>query len=207
MEMIRKYFPDLSSFQENQFQLFAEQLTFWNEKINLISRKDIPHVYERHVLHALSIAKIINFKKSTEIIDVGTGGGFPGVPLAILFPDARFVLVDSITKKIKAVSQIIKELELKNCQPLNARAEKINKQYHFIVSRAVTSFPKFYALTKNKISRNHFNDMKNGIFYLKGGDFSEEIAPFENNIQLFPVSGLFEEEFFKTKTIIYLPSQ
>ena len=205
MDLIKKYFPEISDDQHILLQELAEVLTEWNEKINLISRKDIPFIFERHILHSLSLAKIIKFSSGTKILDVGTGGGFPGLPLAILFPEAEFTLVDSIGKKIMVVKDITEKLGLKNVITLNERAEKIKNRYHFIVSRAVTAFPEFFNLIRDKIARNNFNTLKNGILYLKGGDFEKELQGFQKKIVIYDISEMFEEDFFQAKKIIYLP--
>ena len=205
MDLIKKYFPEISDEQLILLQELAGLLTEWNEKINLISRKDIPFIFERHILHSLSLAKIIKFCSGSKILDVGTGGGFPGLPLAILFPQAEYTLVDSIGKKIMVVKDITKKLGLRNVITINERAEKIKNQYHFIVSRAVTAFPEFFNLIKDKIARNNFNSLKNGILYLKGGDFEKELEGFQKKIIVYNISDLFEEDFFQTKKIIYVP--
>jgi 16S rRNA (guanine527-N7)-methyltransferase len=205
MSLLIKYFPELNPTQTEQFRRLHRLFLEWNKKINLISRNDTVHFEERHILHSLSIAKFTTFKKGTRIADVGTGGGFPGIPLAILFPDTQFYLVDSIGKKIMVVSELIKELGLTNCTPVVARAENLKEHFHFITSRAVTAFPAFFQLTRNLINGNQFNDLKNGIIYLKGGDFNEELFNFREKAQVTDISNYFTEEFFSTKKIIYLP--
>ena len=205
MEIVQKYFPALTQKQNEQFKLLQNLYKDWNSKINVISRKDIEHLYERHILHSLAIAKIITFKPNTSILDVGTGGGFPGIPLAILFPDCHFHLVDSIAKKIKVVREIAHAVELKNIHAEKIRAEKIKSTYDFVVSRAVTSLPVFYNWIKGTINRNSENELNNGIIYLKGGDLTEEIKQFKPSIQVFTIGQFFEEPFFETKKIVYLP--
>ena len=201
---LEKYFH-LSDNQKNKlheaFQLYLE----WNQKINVISRKDIEeHLIERHFLHSLAIAKFITFKKGTKILDIGTGGGFPGIPLAILFPNVQFTLSDSIAKKIKVVNEVASALNLKNVQGIVGRSEQINDKFDFIVSRAVTSFPQFMAFCKGKILHTDINAIPNGVIYLKGGDFSSELKKYRK-AEVFPISDYFNEEFFETKKIIYLP--
>ncbi|HYW94157.1 MAG TPA: 16S rRNA (guanine(527)-N(7))-methyltransferase RsmG [Bacteroidales bacterium] len=205
MDLLLKYFPDLSGEQQEKFRQLGELFLDWNSKINLVSRKDMPHLYERHILHSLVIAKVLPFKPQSRILDVGTGGGFPGIPLAVLFPEASFTLVDSINKKIMVVNNLIAALELRNAEAVCTRAEKLDGKWHFVTSRAVTSFPKFYTWVENKISADHFNDRPNGILYLKGGDFREEIQPFHPRIEVFNISDFFTEPFFETKKIVYLP--
>lgn len=205
MEIIIKYFPDLTGRQQEQLAQLGPLYREWNEKINVISRKDIDRLYERHVLHSLSIAKYIRFAPGTSIMDVGTGGGFPGIPLAILFPETSFLLVDSIAKKIRVVEGISESLGLTNVSAQQNRAEKVDGQFDFVVSRAVTAFPKFVALIRKKISSRQKNTLGNGILYLKGGDFSDELEPFKKQVQVYPLSQQFEEEFFETKKLIHLP--
>lgn len=205
MDIILKYFPDLSEEQKEKFSQLQPLYAEWNEKINVISRKDIENIYERHVLHSLAIAKVIQFKPNTEILDVGTGGGFPGIPLAIMFPETNFHLVDSIGKKIKVVSEVATALGLKNVKAEQARAETLNKKYDFIVSRAVTSFPEFYEWIKNKISKIQYHTLNNGILYLKGGDLTEELKSFGNKPKIYSLSDFFNEEFFETKKVVYFP--
>lgn len=204
-DIVKKYFPNLSEKQLEQFELLFPLYTEWNEKINVISRKDIDHVMLHHVLHSLAIAKIIDFRPGTEILDVGTGGGFPGIPLAILFPECQFLLVDSIGKKIKVVEEVAKALGLLNVQAKHARAEDIDQDFEFVVSRAVTRITPFYYWVRKKISPNHFHAMRNGILYLKGGDLTEELEEFGKKHKLFNISTYFEEDFFETKKVLYVP--
>ena len=205
MDIIKKYFPDLTEKQNRQFLLLQSLYEEWNYKINVISRKDIDHLYERHVLHSLAIAKIIRFKDKTSVLDVGTGGGFPGIPLAILFPECCFHLVDSIGKKINVVREISQALSLKNITSEQIRAEKVKSKYDFIVSRAVTAFPAFYNWVRTKVKHESQNELKNGILYLKGGNLDEELKDFKSRIKAFEISEFFTEPFFETKKIIYLP--
>lgn len=205
MEIIKKYFPDLTEKQYGQFALLKELYKDWNSKINVISRKDIDELYEHHVLHSLAIAKVIQFKNNTSILDVGTGGGFPGIPLAIIFPKCNFLLVDSIGKKITVVKEISKSISLINVNAEKARAEELKYKYDFIVSRAVTSFPTFYDWVRNKINTNSKNDLKNGILYLKGGDLNDELKKLKARIKSYNISTFFTESFFDTKKVIYLP--
>ena len=205
MEIILKYFPELLEEQKRKFLLLQELYKEWNNKINVISRKDIDQLYERHVLHSLSIAKIILFKPNTEILDIGTGGGFPGIPLAILFPECKFHLVDSIGKKINVVQEVSKAIGLKNIRAEQIKAEQIKNSYDFIVSRAVTAFPAFYNMARKKVSKESQNKLQNGILYLKGGDLEEELKKFKSRISSFEISEFFTESFFETKKIIYLP--
>jgi 16S rRNA (guanine527-N7)-methyltransferase len=205
MEIILKYFPEISEEQKRKFLLLQELYEEWNNKINVISRKDIDQLYERHILHSLSIAKVIQFKPDTKILDIGTGGGFPGIPLAILFPECKFHLVDSIGKKIKVVQEISSTLDLKNIKAEQIRAEQIKETYDFIVSRAVTAFPVFYNWVRKKVKQESQNTLKNGILYLKGGDLEEELKKFKSKLNSFEISEFFTESFFETKKIIYLP--
>ena len=175
----------------------------WNEKINVISRKDIENITEKHILHSLAIAKVIQFNAKTKILDVGTGGGFPGIPLAIMFPDCEFHLVDSIAKKINVVSEISKAIGLTNVKAEQARAETLNEKYDFVVSRAVTAFPEFLGWVKKNISKKDHNELPNGILYLKGGDLNDELRGFERQVKIFNISNYFEEEFFETKKVVY----
>ncbi len=203
--ILTKYFPKLTAQQCGQFEQLQDLYSFWNNQINVISRQDIENLYEKHVLHSLGIAKVIEFKFGTEILDVGTGGGFPGVPLAILFPECRFHLVDSIGKKIKVVTEVAQALGLKNLTAQHERAENVAGDFDFIVSRAVTRLKPFYGWVQNKITRNQFNDLKNGILYLKGGDLEEELQEFGKKYKLYNLSDYFEEEFFETKKVVYVP--
>lgn len=204
VELIQKYFPNLSERQIEQFQQLKELYDFWNQQINVISRKDTDNFYERHVLHSLAIAKVIQFEKGTRILDIGTGGGFPGIPLAILFPDCEFLLVDSIGKKIKVVQEVAAALELKNVRAIHERAEKIKEKFDFIVSRAVTAMPEFLRWTKGKLSKESSNTLKNGILYLKGGDLTKEMKGIQGHIRYYDIINFFEEEFFDTKKVVYL---
>jgi 16S rRNA (guanine527-N7)-methyltransferase len=205
LSIISKYFPDLTESQLRQFEMLQEQYTFWNSQINVISRKDIDLLYERHVLHSLGIAKVMKFNAKTSVLDVGCGGGFPGIPLAILFPESKFFLVDSIGKKIKVVNEISTAIGLTNIRAEHKRAEEIKEKFQFIVSRAVTEFPEFYRWVQNKISKEQFNDLPNGILYLKGGDLEEELKDFKKRVVVYPLSEYFSEEFFETKKVVYLP--
>jgi len=202
--LISRYFPDLTAEQTRQFDALQELYAHWNAQINVISRKDTENFYERHVLHALAIAKVIQFVPGTKLLDIGTGGGFPGIPLAILFPECDFLLVDSIGKKIKVVDEIASALGLKNVRGLHARAEQVEEQFDFVISRAVTAMPTFITWTKGKFLKVDRNALKNGILYLKGGDLSEEMAPVKKAIQYFPISDFFSEEFFETKKVVYV---
>ena len=204
VDLISKYFK-LSDNQTKKFEQLGELYPEWNSKINVISRKDIDELYVRHVLHSLSIAKYIKFEPGTKIIDVGTGGGFPGIPLAIMFPKVQFHLVDSIGKKITVVKEVAAAIGLENLTAEHARAEKQKVKYDFVISRAVTAFPKFVAITSKLISQKHNNAKINGIIYLKGGDFKSEIKSFAKKVEIVNISDYFEEDFFETKKIIYLP--
>jgi 16S rRNA (guanine527-N7)-methyltransferase len=203
--LVFKYFPQLTSTQRSQLIALKELYQDWNSKINVVSRKDIDLLYERHVLHSLGIAKVIDFRKNTDVLDVGTGGGFPGIPLAILFPAANFHLVDSIGKKIKVVPEVTTALELKNVVAEQNRAEQLEKKYDFVVSRAVTDLSVFYGWIVNKFKKTQHNALPNGILYLKGGDLNEEIKPFKKRITVYDLKDYFEGEFFETKKVIYLP--
>jgi len=203
MKLLHKYFPDLNQEQLRQFAALDGIYREWNMKINLISRKDIDHLYERHILHSLSIAKIIQFKQGTRILDVGTGGGFPGIPLAIFFPETHFTLNDSISKKIMVVNEISAAIGLKNVTTRNSRAEEISEKFDFIVSRAVTAFPRFHGWVKNKISGQNKNTLPNGILYLKGGDLESELKEFTGRLKIYNLNQFFNEDFFSTKKILY----
>jgi len=204
MNTIRRYFPGLTSEQYSQLEALEGLYKEWNDKINVISRKDIDCLYERHVLHSMAIARVISFVPGTKVLDVGTGGGFPGIPLAILFPKVDFILVDSIGKKIKVVEEISGVIGLKNVKPLTSRAENVDGKFDFVVSRAVTSLPKFVPFVRNKISNKHNNSLLNGILYLKGGDFGEEIIPYGNKANVYDIHSFFPESFFETKKLIHL---
>lgn len=204
MELLLKYFPDLSEKQINQFQALYDLYIDWNSKINVISRKDIEELYMRHVLHSLGIAKVITFQPQAHIMDVGTGGGFPGIPLAILFPETKFYLIDVIGKKIKVVNEIVTVLGLTNVKAEQKRAELVTDQFDFIVSRAVTNMPDFVKWVKGKIAKKQNHKLVNGILYLKGGDLTEELAVYKNVVQ-YNLSAFFNEDFFETKKVVYLP--
>ena len=199
-----KYFPNISERQKQQFAALLPLYEEWNGKINLISRKDMGNFYERHVLHSLSIAKIVEFKPMSEVLDVGTGGGFPGIPLAILFPQCRFHLVDSIGKKIGVVNDVVSRLGLDNVRAEQVRAEQVDGEYDFVVSRAVTRMSELVPWVKKKISRSHYNSLPNGILCLKGGDLLDELAPFKK-ARVYEIGDFFDEEFFATKKVVYLP--
>ncbi len=205
MDKIVKYFPDLTERQREQLAALLPLYEEWNAQINVISRKDMDHFYEHHVLHSLAIAKAVRFKPMAEVLDVGTGGGFPGVPLAIMFPDARFTLIDSIGKKIKVVSDVIDRLALANTKALQIRAEQLDGEFDFVVSRAVTTLPEFVPWVKGKISKTQYHTLHNGILYLKGGDLDAELAPFRKKVRTWNISDWFDEEYFETKKVIYLP--
>lgn len=204
MILIKEYFPNLSSRQLNQFELLESLYKEWNEKINVISRKDTEELYERHVLHSLAIAKVIKFKENSKILDVGTGGGFPGIPLAIMYPNSEFLLVDSIGKKIKVVNAIADSLDLSNLRAIHTRAEDVNEKFDFVVSRAVTQMPLFLNWVKGKFKSNSKHQLPNGILYLKGGDLTQELNPVKEDIQLFVISAFFKEDFFDTKKVVYV---
>ena len=204
MEIIKKYFPDLTEEQEQKFFRLKELYTFWNEQINVISRKDMDSLYEHHVLHSLAIAKVIQFTPGTKIMDVGTGGGFPGIPLAILFPECSFYLIDSIGKKIKVVTEVANALKLNNVKAEHIRVQQVKDKFDFIVSRAVTAFPKFVNMVLKNSKRKDQNSLPNGIIYLKGGDFEDEISEYGSRISVYECSNYFSEEFFETKKVVHL---
>ena len=204
-ELIKKYFPSISPAQLEQFEQLPVLYAEWNEKINVVSRKDIDNLMLHHVLHSLAIAKFIGFKDGTEILDVGTGGGFPGIPLAILFPNSQFTLIDSIGKKIKVVNGVAESLGLSNVVAIHGRAEDLEQDFEFIVSRAVTRLTPFYYWVHKKVSPNHFHTMRNGLICLKGGDLEEELAEFGKKHKLHELYEVFEEEFFETKKLVYVP--
>ncbi|TXE20442.1 16S rRNA (guanine(527)-N(7))-methyltransferase RsmG [Psychroflexus gondwanensis] len=204
MKLLVKYFPDLDDNQIKQFEKISEVYKDWNQKINVVSRKDIDEIYIRHVLHSMGIAKIQAFLPGSKVLDVGTGGGFPGIPLAILFPETEFTLVDSIGKKIKVVEEVVEELGLQNVKAVNDRVENISGEFDFIVSRAVAVMPSFVHWVKGKIAKRSLHERKNGILYLKGGDLSDELELYRT-VEVFELSDIFEEEFFDTKKVVYLP--
>ncbi|WP_205771818.1 16S rRNA (guanine(527)-N(7))-methyltransferase RsmG [Mucilaginibacter terrenus] len=203
-DLILKYFPDITPAQQEQFARLQELYTFWNNQINVISRKDIDLLYERHILHSLGIAKVMSFLPGETVLDVGTGGGFPGIPLAILFPKTQFHLVDSIGKKIKVVNEVAAALSLTNVKATHQRAEEIKQRFDFVVSRAVTQLKDFYPWVKGKFNKESKNTLPNGILYLKGGDLKQEIAESGLAVQQFYLSQYFAEEFFETKQVIYV---
>lgn len=204
MREILTYFPDLTDIQKEQFEKLDHLYHDWNEKINVISRKDIDALYTKHVLHSLGIAKIMKFEPGSYVLDVGTGGGFPGIPLAILFPETRFYLIDVIAKKIKVVQAVAEALELKNVKAEQIRAENVKGDFDFIVSRAVTNMPDFVSWVKTKIKKQQKHELKNGILYLKGGDLTEELKDFPKATQ-YDLADFFEDEFFETKKVVHLP--
>lgn len=204
MEIILKYFPDLNPEQIEQFQKLEELYNDWNLKINVVSRKDIEELYLRHVLHSLGIAKVQKFSPGSKVLDVGTGGGFPGIPLAILFPETKFHLVDSIGKKIKVVDEVVAGTGLKNVKTTHGRVEEVKDKYDFIVSRAVAHMDTFVHWVEGKTLKKNAHKRKNGILYLKGGDLEEELSNFPK-AEIFPLEDFFEEDFFETKKVVYLP--
>lgn len=204
-DIIYRYFPDLTEKQKEQFDRLGELYEEWNSQINVISRKDIDMLYERHVLHSLGIAKVCHFADDSEILDVGTGGGFPGIPLAILFPQVSFHLVDAVGKKIKVVEEVAAGLGLTNVKAEHERVEQLRGTYDFIVSRAVTRMEPFLGWVRNKINRNHFSPLDNGILYLKGGDLEEEMKEVRRKFRIYDLKDYFEEEFFETKKVVYIP--
>lgn len=204
-ELILKYFPDLTKEQQRQFDALYDLYKEWNDKINVISRKDIDNLYTNHILHSLGIAKVMPFKPGASVLDVGTGGGFPGIPLAILFPETNFHLVDSIGKKITVVNEVVKGAGIKNVRGEWVRAEQIKGKYDFIVSRAVTRIKEFYGWVNQKVKEKSIHDLDNGILYLKGGDLDEELAELKRMHSLYNLSDYFTEEFFETKKVVYVP--
>ncbi|MBP3741045.1 MAG: 16S rRNA (guanine(527)-N(7))-methyltransferase RsmG [Bacteroidales bacterium] len=205
MDIILKYFPELTERQREQFAALLPLYEEWNAQINVISRKDMENFYEHHVLHSLAIAKAMSFAPMTEVLDVGTGGGFPGVPLAVMFPDARFMLIDSIGKKIKVVNDVVERLGLKNTKAMQIRAEQLEGKYDFVVSRAVTTLGEFVPWVRNKISKTQYNTLHNGILYLKGGDLTNELFAFRHKVKTWDIGEWFDGEWFETKKVIYLP--
>ncbi|WP_452597530.1 16S rRNA (guanine(527)-N(7))-methyltransferase RsmG [Pontimicrobium sp. MEBiC01747] len=204
MELILKYFPNLTKDQIEKFSRLEALYQDWNLKINVVSRKDIDELYIRHVLHSLAIAKVVEFKNGSSIMDVGTGGGFPGVPLAILFPECQFHLVDSIAKKLKVVNEVVEGLGLKNVKTTHTRVEEVDETYDFIVSRAVAAMPTFVHWVKGKVKKTSNHDLKNGILYLKGGDLSEELKDYKSTT-LYNLSDFYTEDFYETKKVVHLP--
>ncbi|HSF55106.1 MAG TPA: 16S rRNA (guanine(527)-N(7))-methyltransferase RsmG [Algoriphagus sp.] len=203
--LILSYFPNLSETQISQFDRLQELYEDWNSKINVISRKDMDQFYIHHVLHSLGIAKVMEFKPETKVLDIGTGGGFPGIPLAILFPETHFHLVDSIGKKITVVKDVAKQLKLSNVEAQQARAEELVRKYDFVVSRAVTQMVNFYPWVKGKIKKEDFNEFQNGILYLKGGDVDEEMEALDKSYVVYHLEDYFKEDFFQTKKVVYMP--
>ncbi len=203
--LIKKYFPGITEEQEAQFDKLLPLYKEWNEKINVVSRKDIENLMLHHVLHSLAIAKFLPFRPGTEVLDVGTGGGFPGIPLAILFPETHFLLVDSIGKKIKVVEGVAEALGLSNVEAKHMRAEDVDQDFEFIISRAVTQLTPFYYWVKNKISPNHFHTQRNGLLLLKGGELTEEIAELGKKVKVTALTSYFKEDFFETKKLVYVP--
>lgn len=204
-DIIRKYFPELSEEQQRQFDALDALYRDWNTKINVISRKDIDNLYEHHVLHSLAIAKIVNFRPGTEVLDFGTGGGFPGVPLAILFPECRFKLIDGTGKKIRVAQEVSQAIGLKNCEPTHLRGEEEKGKYDFIVSRAVMPLPDLVKIVRKNVSKTQRNALPNGVICLKGGDLQAELRPYAKIVEATDISTFFKEEWFKEKHVIYLP--
>lgn len=200
--LLLKYFPDLTEKQIEQFGKLEDLYHEWNEKINVISRKDMESLYEKHILHSLGIAKVMEFAPGTRVLDIGTGGGFPGIPLAILFPETEFTLIDSIGKKITVVQAVAEGVGLQNVNAIHGRAEKLKEKFHFVVSRAVTQMPEFLKWLKGKFEKEQFNPRHNGILYLKGGDLAEELAGIR--CEIFNLKNYFDEEFFDTKKVVYV---
>jgi 16S rRNA (guanine527-N7)-methyltransferase len=205
MDIILKYFPEITEEQKKQFGVLKDLYSFWNAQINVVSRKDIDSLYEKHVLHSLGIAKVHTFSPGSKILDVGTGGGFPGIPLAIMFPDSSFHLVDSIGKKIKVVQEVSSAVGLKNLTAEHERAEKVKGKYDFVVSRAVTRMKPFISWIHDKFETRSINELDNGILYLKGGDLDEELAEAKRPYMIKDLTDFFEEEFFDTKKVVFVP--
>lgn len=203
-EELKRYFSFLNEQQLDLYEQFASCFLSWNEKINLISRKDTENLFVHHILHSLAIAKVCEFKPMCRVLDIGTGGGFPGLPLAIMFPQTEFVLVDSIGKKIKVVEAVSEALGLQNVKPMQTRAEQLQEKFDFIVSRAVTNLEDFIPWTKGKFSKINYHDLPNGILYLKGGDLKEELSKIKKTYKVYDIDTWFEDEFFQTKKVVYL---
>ena len=204
-DIILKYFPQLTEEQQRQFDALDALYREWNAKINVISRKDIDNLYEHHILHSLAIAKVINFRPATEILDFGPGGGFPGIPLAILFPECKFKLIDGTGKKIRVAQEVAKAIGLKNCQPEHLRGEDEKGKYDFVVSRAVMPLPDLVKIVRKNITKTQQNALPNGVICLKGGDLQAELRPFYKIVETTDISTFFKEEWFKEKHVIYLP--
>lgn len=200
--LLLKYFPDLTENQLEQFAQLENLYTEWNEKINVISRKDMESLYEKHILHSLGVAKVMEFAPGTKVLDIGTGGGFPGIPLAILFPEVKFTLIDSIGKKITVVNAVAEGVGLKNVTAIHERAEKVKEKFHFVVSRAVTQMPEFLRWLRGKFEKEQFNPKHNGVLYLKGGDLAEELGGIKCEVH--SLKNFFDEEFFDTKKVVYI---
>lgn len=204
-ELITRYFPDLSDRQKEQFEQLGELYNEWNARINVVSRKDMEHLYTRHILHSLAIAKVCKFEAGAKIVDIGCGGGFPSVPLAIMFPDAEFVGVDSIGKKIRVVEGIVEGTGIKNLRAVNSRAEQLGEKFDYVVSRAVTEMAKFLPWAWVLLRKGEAGTLKNGILYLKGGDLAEELAATRRKWDLYDIHTMFDDEFFDTKRVVYTP--
>ena len=205
IDIILKYFPHLTGKQIDLFVKMEDLYQDWNQKINVVSRKDVELLYERHILHSLSIAKFFQFKSFTQIMDLGTGGGFPGIPLAVMFPDVDFYLVDSIGKKIKVVKEVIEGLGLNNVKAEQIRAEELHEEFDFVISRAVAPLETLVYWTKDKFLKNYVHDFKNGLICLKGGELEEELEPYRKKVKIYALKDIFDEEFFETKKVVYLP--
>jgi 16S rRNA (guanine527-N7)-methyltransferase len=205
ISLLLEYFPYLTATQKAQFGALQELYAHWNAQINVVSRQDVENLYEKHVLHSLGIAKVVALKPTTEVLDVGTGGGFPGIPLAILFPQASFHLIDSIGKKIKVVQEVVKELQLTNVRAEQIRVEEVTQQYEFVVSRAVTRALPLYGWVRGKVSQNNFHEVSNGILCLKGGDLAEELKELNRKTRVYELSDYFRGEFFDTKKVVHIP--
>jgi len=205
VSVITKYFKNLDDLQLQRFTQLGALYATWNERVNLVSRKDIEHLYERHILHSLSIARFIKFKPDVKVMDLGTGGGFPGIPLAICFPEVQFTLIDSIAKKMRVVEDLVQVLDLKNVNTIVGRAENIKGSFDYVVSRAVAPLSEIYAWTGKSIAKKQQHAMPNGIICLKGGDLRDELMPFKNRVEVHEIHDWFDEEFFETKKLVYLP--